>query len=240
MADHAAASPSSAGMWMPCPASVTQAAGRTRPSSRYAREGTAAHTIAEMILSGELFPPPKIRVEGEEFIVGLPMLLHLRPYITIVEGLRASGAHLFIEQRVGLPGGLVWGTTDCSALTDTTLDVVDLKFGKGVKVSPDSAQLKIYALSSITTLFPGRVIRKVRLTISQPRIDPVPQTVEMSIGELMGWYADELQPAVQRIHDGDPTEVYGHWCRWCVRRDECKAFKMHKNALASDVFDDAP
>ena len=47
-------------MWLNCPASITLAEGRTRPSSRYAKEGTAAHSIAQMILNGDLFPPSKL------------------------------------------------------------------------------------------------------------------------------------------------------------------------------------
>src|SRR6188768_1682171 len=150
MADHAAASPSSAGMWMACPASVTLAKGRTRPSSRYAREGTAAHTIAETILSGNPVPPSKITVESEQFIVGLPMLRALTPYIDMVECLRELGALVHIEKRVAVKrsGGWVWGTTDCAAAWRDVLDIVDLKFGKGVPVKPDTAQLKIYAVAA--------------------------------------------------------------------------------------------
>lgn len=242
MADHAAASPSSAGMWMNCPASITLAEGRTRPSSNYAKEGTAAHTIAEMILAGELFPPGRITVEGTEFIVGLPMLRALNPYISIVERLRDSGAAVHVEKRVTVQDGVgeVWGTTDCAAYLKGTIDIVDLKYGKGVLVKPDSAQLKIYAIAAAGTLFPDETIKTVRLTVSQPRVDLVPQTHEMSGVELRDWELDELYPAITRIVDGDTTEVYGHWCRWCVRRDECKAFKLHKNALASEVFDDGP
>jgi hypothetical protein len=39
MSQHAACSPSSAAMWLACPASVTRP-GHHRPSSKYAREGT--------------------------------------------------------------------------------------------------------------------------------------------------------------------------------------------------------
>ena len=56
MSAHAACSPSSADMWLACPASVTLTKDVTRPSSKFAKEGTAAHTVAEMTLNGRYFP----------------------------------------------------------------------------------------------------------------------------------------------------------------------------------------
>lgn len=240
MPDHAAASPSSAEMWMNCPASVTLAEGRTRPSSLYAKEGTAAHQIAEMILNGELFPPGRITIEGSEFIVGLPMLRALNPYIDFVQKLQDGGAKVRVEQRVRLKwaDGLVWGTTDCVAKTGGVLDIVDLKYGKGVAVNPDHAQLKIYALAAIHTFYPKASFDSVNLTVVQPRINPVPQTHTMSGEDLFAWGFDELHPAVTRIVGNDITETYGHWCRWCVRKAECNAFKLRKNVQAAEIFDD--
>lgn len=240
MADHAAASPSSADMWMNCPASVTKAEGRTRPSSLYAKEGTAAHQIAQMILAGELFPPGRITVEGSEFIVGLPMLKALNPYVDFIQKLQDGGAEVRVEQRVGVKWskGVVWGTTDCVAKGGDVLDIVDLKYGKGVAVDPDHPQFKIYGVASIHTFYPKAPIKTVRLTVVQPRINPVPQTVEMSALDLYRWSRDELKPAVERIVKNDTTEKYGHWCRWCVRRGECTAFKNQKNTQAAEIFDD--
>jgi len=240
MADHAAVSPSSSEMWLNCPASITLAEGRTRPSSLYAKEGTAAHTIAEMILGGELFPPGKITVEGSEFIVGLPMLRALNPYIDFVQKLADAGAEIRVEQRVVLDWAqrLVWGTTDCLAKRGEILDIVDLKYGKGVAVKPDHAQLKIYALASIHTFYPNDLFNVVNLTVVQPRMNPIPQTYTMTGKELHDWGYSTLKPGVERIIKGDTTETYGHWCRWCVRRGECTAFKMQKNTQAAEIFDD--
>jgi len=98
---HAAAGPSSAAMWMNCPASITKAEGRTRPSSRFAKEGTAAHSISEMLLAGKT-PPGKITIEGSEFIVGIPMLDALKPYIETVEAIRAMCGKVMLEQTVTL------------------------------------------------------------------------------------------------------------------------------------------
>jgi len=239
MTAHAAASPSSAAMWMSCPASITKSAGKTRPSSRYAREGTAAHTIAEMIIGGCLWPPGKITVEGEQFIVGLPMLRALNPYIHFVQELQAMTDDVHIEQRVKIGNGaLVWGTADCAALHDDVLDIVDLKYGMGVPVEPDSAQLKIYALAAVDTLWRKRPIGMVYLTVVQPRLDPTPKTHEMTMDELAEWARQELNPAMRAIARGDETEKVGPYCRWCVRKPDCDSFKRYKSALAADIFND--
>jgi uncharacterized protein DUF2800 len=240
MSAHALASPSSAAMWMACPASITLAEGRVRPSSVYAKEGTAAHKIAEMIIGGNIFPPEKITVEGQEFIVGRDMLKHLNPYIGLVQSYQALGFEVRTETRVGLSAanGLVWGTADCVAHDRNIVAVTDLKYGKGVPVAVDSAQLKIYALGAIETLKLRPMV--VALTICQPRLDPKPQTVTMTYEELLGWQYEHLLPALTAIDNGDVTEKTGPHCRWCVRRDECHAFQHQRSGQAADVFNDGP
>src|SRR6266567_2526608 len=87
VSSHAACSPSSAAMWLACPASVTLTKDIPRPSSKFAREGTAAHAVAEMILGGDVFLPDRVKVENEEFIVSPGMCRALNPYVTHVQSL---------------------------------------------------------------------------------------------------------------------------------------------------------
>lgn len=224
-------------MWLQCPASITLAKGMTRPSSLYAKEGTAAHQIAELILGGELFPPGKIKVEGSEFIVGLPMLGFLNPYISFAQTLMTTADEWYCEKQVKI-NDIVWGTTDFAARTGHVLDIVDLKYGKGVPVAPGSAQLKIYAIAAYYTLWIGDYIDTVNLTVIQPRINMSPQTVTLTADELHDWEKAELTPAIKRLESNDTTEKYGAWCRWCVRKHECNAFRNHKNSAAAETFDD--
>ena len=121
MSAHAACSPSSADMWLKCAASVTLTKDVPRPSSKFAKEGTAAHAVAEMTLKGDIFLPDKITVEGDEYIVSPGMCRALNPYITHVESLRAlPGAVVFLEKRLVVPRtfGMVWGTLDCGVRAD--------------------------------------------------------------------------------------------------------------------------
>src|SRR4029079_1455898 len=243
MSAHAACSPSSAAMWLNCAASVTLTKDAVRPSSKYAREGTAAHAVAEMTLGGDIFLPDKINVEGDEVIVSPGMCRALNPYITHVESLRAlPGAVVVLEKTLVIPGtqGMVWGTLDCGVFAKPRdLHVVDLKFGKGHVVDPEGPQLRLYALALAAFVRVTRPNTLVTLTICQPRVggEALRSTV-LTLGELRGWCEDVVQPAVKQIKDGDTTENAGAHCRWCVRKTECKAFAQKHQTHAAAAFDD--
>jgi hypothetical protein len=243
MSAHAACSPSSAAMWLACPASVTKTKDVVRPSSKYAREGTAAHAVAEMTLKGDIFLPDKVNVEGDEYVVSPGMCRALNPYIGYVQGLRARwGSKVYLEKRLVVPytSRMVWGTLDCGVYDriGRELIVADLKFGKGVAVDPDGPQLKFYALA-----LAGHVKEftdvKVTLTICQPRIggDPLRSHVTTT-GELWDWRNKVVQPAITKIKAGDQTENAGAHCRWCVRKTECVAFARKHQGHAAAAFDD--
>jgi hypothetical protein len=231
-------------MWMACPASVTLTKDMTRPSSKYAREGTAAHTVAEMILKGDVFLPDKVAVEGSEFIVSRGMCRALNPYISHVQGLMGPDVDMFLEQRIGVPytNGMVWGTLDCGVHTAKgALHIVDLKFGKGVPVDPFGPQLRFYALGLAEMLSMNLNDRtgSVTLTICQPRVDgPAIRSHTTQLWRLRDWLSDKVAPALDRIEAGDTTEKAGPHCRWCVRQTQCTAFARKHQNLAAAAFDD--
>jgi hypothetical protein len=230
-------------MWLACAASVTKTAGMTRPSSKFAREGTAAHTVAEMTLKGDIFLPDKIMVEGDEFVVSPGMCRALNPYVSFVQALQAlPNVTVVLEKRLVVPGtfGMVWGTLDCGAhVPGGPLFVVDLKFGKGVAVDPSSPQLKFYALALAAHVGAEDPDTIVSLTICQPRIGGEPlRSYACSLGELWQWNDFEVNPAVKRIAAGDTTENAGSHCRWCVRKTECAAFANKHQTHAASAFDD--
>ena len=242
MSQHAACSPSSATMWLACAAAITKTQGMTRPSSRYAREGTAAHTVAEMTLKGDIFLPDKVVVEGDEYVVSPGMCRALNPYVTYVQHISAfPGAHVVLEKRLVVPDtyGMVWGTLDCGVLAGGELYVADLKYGKGHVVEPEAPQLKLYALALSGYL--GLNLRRapVTLTICQPRVGDTPlHSHATTLGDLRDWRVDVVKPALDKIKAGDTTEVAGPHCRWCVRQTECAAFARQHQTRAADAFKD--
>lgn len=242
MTAHAACSPSSASMWIHCAASITLTEDSIRPSSKYAREGTAAHSVAEMILKGDIFLPDKVKVEGEEFIVSISMARALNPYVNHVQHLMKTARRHVTEQRVVVPGTFnkVWGTVDSGVQQHSWhVHVTDLKFGKGVAVEPDAPQLKLYGLGLSALWKIVNPLTPFSLTVCQPRIGTGSlKTHNTTLRELTEWRDDVVRPAISRITAGDTTETTGAWCRWCVRKTSCAAFNNRHQSHAADAFDD--
>src|SRR4249920_3638362 len=158
MSQHADASPSSSATWLACPASVTKARGRRRLPTIYTAEGSAAHEVADLLIHG-LIPPDEIKVDGG-FIIGIDddMIDAVERYVGYVEKLKANADVFATEVSVTIPvigGEKLYGTADVIAYNEKTetLEIVDLKYGKGVEVSAaGNPQLRIYALGAIQHL----------------------------------------------------------------------------------------
>ena len=131
MTAHAKLSASGAHRWMNCPGSVKAEEGLKESTSPFAEEGTRAHDLMEMMLTGK-----PIRVGAYD----LEMWEYVESYVSYVLGQKKPGDALFIERRVNfsewVPDG--FGTSDAIVLNDTKLSVIDLKFGKGHRVEAHS------------------------------------------------------------------------------------------------------
>lgn len=245
---HAEAGPSSSKTWMRCPASVTKSRGKPRKSSNFAREGTAAHAVAEMLIKG-VPAPQTIMVEGEEIEVSEDMLNYVSGYVGFADMLESTADFFAVEQGVTLeayfPDGMpepVFGTVDLIAYSASTkrLTVADFKYGKGVKVkAAGNTQGRTYALGAIAALvgagFPEPA--EIEIMIFQPRVSPDPDREVISNAELMTWFIEELEPAIQRIGAGDETETPGE-CQFCPRIGECRAVQQSAMEASRLAFDD--
>lgn len=248
MSAHADAGPSSAAAWIACPAYVTRARGKLGKSSTYAREGTAAHHIAECILTGKPVPET-VEVEGEVFDVSEDMLGYVNQYVTYAQ--MATYGHDFIgvEERVtvmidGIQEPL-FGTTDLVSYSaeDKSLLVADLKYGAGKVVdAAGNPQPRIYALGALQLpALKKAKVDTVKVAIVQPRA--AGQTVkeeELSVDELYAWRDEVLVPALQRIDADDDTENPGSHCHWCRRKAECGAMRAKALDMARAAFADEP
>jgi len=240
MTKHADASPSASSIWINCPGSVTLARGRQRRATSYTREGSAAHEVADRLLYG-IPVPDEIEIEGEVVEIDENMVGHVQVYVDHVHKLR-QGRECRTEARVHLKHlpEPISGTADFLAWDPDRLDVVDLKYGKGVMVTGvGNPQLRIYALGALDEL--GIEPKDVCLTVVQPRGDgAVPATETLPVEELWQWRDAVLAPALERIAGNDPTEIPGSHCRWCVRAGECRALASKAVDMAKDAFNDAP
>jgi hypothetical protein len=138
-----------------------------------------------------------------------------------------------VETKVSLQNYIkgAWGTADFVSYDGETLNVVDLKYGKGVAVSPEeNPQLKLYALGVIDH-FDLRQHKGlyVTLTIVQPRIDGV-KSWTICCGELLDWAEDYVVPRARMAAKGEgdyrPSREV---CRFCRAKPICKG-------LAEDIF----
>ncbi len=243
---HALAGPSGASRWMNCPASVTLARDiPPQPSSPYAREGTAAHFLAETVLRG-LPEPAEIMVDGESIPIDYEMKKACGIYVTYADMLRYGADGFWIEKGVSLdwlyePEPMpepIYGTADCIAICDDTLHVIDFKYGKGHAVKAEgNPQLRIYAIGALPLA--NGFVKKVTMTIVQPRTPGNPfQSETLSIAELGHWRRSVLYDAIERLGDNDPTENPGQWCHWCPRKSVCGAMQAKKQEKARAVFDE--
>lgn len=239
---HADASPSSSGIWLNCPASVTQARGKIRRSTTYTREGTAAHVLAEEIIRsrGQMSGDQYIEIDGEMVEVTEEMQDAAQLYAGIVLDLEKDATDFGVECKVTVPvyGEDIYGTLDAFAYRSPRVTIADLKMGVN-PVSPDCSQLKLYALGVIDRLGPFAKVTDVHAIVVQPRAGGV-KTHTYSLDELIVWERDILTPAVAKLAAGDATENPGSHCRWCVRAGECRAFAAAANAVARTAFDVVP
>ena len=170
---------------MNCPGSVRLSAqAGEQASSSYAREGTAAHQLAEWRLRHNCdasdYPEETITVEGEEFPVTDEMQAAVQLYLdTIRAEVEADGA-LFFEQRLSLAhiDEELFGTADAAIWQPkrSRLIVVDLKYGKGKAVEVEgNTQFLYYAVGADRELRNSgpnvgyRGVAEIELVVVQPR-----------------------------------------------------------------------
>ena len=142
---------------------------------------------------------------------------------------------IYSEQQVNLtdyiPGG--FGTTDVTIARTGFLHIVDLKYGKGVRVSAqDNSQLRLYALGMLEMLDMIYDVKQIRMTIYQPRIENI-STDEISASDLRAWGDEVIRPAAKLALTKDAPFHAGSWCQFCPARNTCRERAEHNMELAS-------
>ncbi len=257
---HAKLSPSAAYRWFECQGSVSAQAGLPDSSNEYAREGTAAHELAELSLKTGLSPSKylgrKIEVpytdkdgpQVQVFTVDQDMADHVAVYTDYVRQVgSAMGARVMIEERVGLAAiaeelNGVWGTADAVVYDPNTktLHVIDLKYGRGKAVAAEgNLQLRIYGLATWATLGTRFAVERIHVTIVQPRTGELAvKTAEYTAADLIDFSQDVID-AVWRVENEPDVRHAGPWCDFCKVAD-CLARANAAMAVAQEEFALAP
>lgn len=245
---HADLGASVAHRWMPCPGSIRMASQVPAPPSNFfADEGTAAHALGELCLRHKVDPSMYVDTTLEKFVVDEAMAEAVKVYTDYCRGLMETASEFFIERKFNLsqlrPPGPMYGTSDFAAYAkiERVLEVVDLKFGRGVLVEvKDNPQLLYYALGVVLELGPGYDIDEVRITVVQPRAahpDGMIRTHTVSYEDLMA-FAIELVERAKLTTRADAPLVPGSHCRFCpAAGGACPAEAGRALELAQSEFD---
>ncbi len=231
---HAILSPSAAHRWMNCTAAPLMEKDVEDKSSAFAEEGTLAHAYCAKKLKEFLGQPvddedAEIAQLAEQYHCG-EMDEHTDTYKTIVlekfntARSKTKDAQLLVEVKLDFSRYVpdAFGTSDAIIIADGVMEVIDFKYGKGVRVSAvENPQMMIYALGAWDLFNFEYDIRKVRMTIVQPRIDNLSE-FEIDTSDLINWAVDELQPKAREAYAGGRQKP-GEWCQFCKVKAMCKA-----------------
>nr|DAH43161.1 MAG TPA: Protein of unknown function (DUF2800) [Caudoviricetes sp.] len=231
---HARLGPSAAHRWIECPGSIALSEQCLVPApSEYAEEGTIAHALAELKLRkylGELrgaaYTAKLKKIQSSEHYNG-EMEEATDFYVdSVLERLAAAGddAELLVEQQFSLDTWVPesFGTSDAVVIGGNAIEVIDLKYGKGVRVdAKGNPQLRLYGLGAAGLFGDLYDFETVRETIIQPRLDSV-STEEIALADLTAWAAEVVVPAARLAMDNTDVTKAGDWCRFCPAKATCR------------------
>ena len=239
--DHALLSASSSHRWLHCNPSARLEREFADRETIAAAEGTAAHALAEHKLKRKLklrSERPVSPFDTEEMEVCTDDYADFVMEQVTKERRRDLDTQVFIEQRLDfscyVPEG--FGTGDCLIVSRGRLHIIDLKYGQGLLVdSEENPQMMLYALAALNQYEEQYQIKKVKLTIFQPRRDNV-STWETTVAKLKKWATKDLVPKAQKAFRGEGEYCPGEWCIFCKAAVKCRARAEDKLRLAQSEF----
>lgn len=223
---HAILSASASHRWLMCTPSARLERNFEDITSPYAAEGTEAHALAEKTLTGFL----KNGTSQVEYPKNVEMQEAVQRYVDVciekINGARqiSKDSQIKVEQRLDfskwVPEG--FGTGDMVIISDEFLEIIDLKYGKGVPVSAiNNSQMRLYALGMFDAYGYLYGAEKVRMTIVQPRLDSI-STETISVEDLLAW-GEEVKQKAKIAFAGKGEFCAGAHCRFCKARHTCRA-----------------
>lgn len=252
MAKHAYLAASASERWLKCPPSAKLCAQEEDRGSPYAQQGTDAHELAAYLAEKALGRSSRDPTEDLTYY-DAEMQEAAEGYASFVMEQVAEAKKLCADPLVCIEQTLdfsKWvehgfGTGDCVIVADDLLHIVDLKYGLGVLVTASgedgsgNSQLKCYALGALDTFGDLYDIRRIRLSIYQPRRDNV-DTFELSKEDLLKWADEVLAPIARLAYEGKGDFTAGEHCQFCKVKASCRKRAEYSMELAKYDFAEAP
>lgn len=248
---HALLSASGAKRWMACPPSARlEDSFPEEQTSDFAEEGTFAHAYAELLLKNNLNMLPKKVFDKEQKELQKSKYYsqaledYIQSYVSIImehsseAKSKCNDSMILLEQKVDyslwVPEG--FGTSDVLIISDGAMEVIDLKYGKGVSVSAeDNPQMRLYALGALNVFSDLYDINTVKMTIIQPRLDSI-STDSIEVVDLINWAEFELAEKARLAYAGEGEFQAGEHCKFCKAKATCRARADENLQLAKYEF----
>lgn len=247
---HAKLSASSSHRWLTCTPSVNLEQPYPNKSSVFAQEGTLAHELGELGLRYNLKELTKAKYNAAVKVIKVDKLFtedmpdYVERYVDtcmekVAEAKSRDKFSIFkVEQRLDfsewVPEG--FGTGDFVIISDGTIEIIDLKYGKGVPVSAkDNPQMRLYALGALIEFDFVYEIENIKMTIVQPRLDSI-STDEISKEDILKWAEEFVKPKAELAMKGEGDFVAGEHCGFCRAKSVCKARADKNLELAKYEF----
>ncbi len=248
---HALLSASGAKRWLMCPPSARLEERFEDTTSSYAEEGTRAHALAEARIRYDLLKTIN-KKEFDTIWKDMAPDTEMEEMSELYEDLitekysaalaKTKDAMLLIEERLDfshiVPEG--FGTGDAIIIADGTMEVIDLKYGKGVHVyAEDNPQIRLYGLGALQKYGYLYDIKEVALTIVQPRLDNV-STELLAAETLEEWGEQYVRPRALLADKGEGDYCTGDHCQFCKGKAICRARAEEALSLAEHEFATPP
>jgi hypothetical protein len=250
MSAHAVLSPSGAHRWLSCTRSARLEQQFPDNAGQAAAEGTLAHSLGELItkfklkkISKQVYQRELKKIEADK-LFDQSMMDHAESYsVFVLERYYEAQSHtkdavIYLEHLLNLtdyvPDG--FGTGDSVIIADGTMEIIDLKYGKGVLVTAtNNKQMMLYALGALKDFDFIYDIDTVRMTIFQPRLDNF-STWEVKVEDLLSWAELDLKPKAALAFKGEGEFLPGTHCQFCKAKAMCKANADYNLELARYEF----
>ena len=245
---HARLAPSNE-RWPHCPGSVREEAAYEDLAGEAAIDGTGSHLLLQLCQEREADADAYLdRVIGEGhadkpegWLVKADRCKRVQMCLDYLRRREAEALSIVVEsESESNPGEWFgrndwYGTVDLTISGDWTLEIVDYKDGRGWVSEKDNTQLISYAAGKLGPYLVQRhgaidwratPIKKVRMTIVQPKTNPVVRYQTVEPQELWA-AATKLAGAAALTDDPEAPLIPGSWCKWCLhgRAGNCEAQK---------------